>query len=543
MSEYPRRALVSVSDKTGLVPFVQQLVALGFEILSTGGTKKHLADAGITVIDVADYTGFPEIMAGRVKTLHPKVHGGLLGRPDLAEDAEAIQQHGIVPFELVVVNLYPFQQTVAKPDVTLEVAIENIDIGGPSMIRSAAKNHAYVGVVTSHEQFEVVLSELAAGKLSKPLRLRLAGAAFEMTAQYDRAIADYFKQINENESLSSDSQVRPGIPGSATELTEEQFPIELEIRMHRQQSLRYGENPHQMAAFYTELPPRPATLATSEQLHGKELSYNNLLDLDSAMSLVREFSDPAAVVLKHNNPCGAAVATELVEAFRKAYDGDPVSAFGSILGFNRIVDSATAEELCIADRFVEAIIAPGYSPEAIHVLTTKPKWKANVRLLRCPTMTDLRPTEHDYRRVAGGLLVQDRDEQPPSEADWKVVTTRQPSEEEMLNLRFGWRVCKHVKSNAIVFVNEGMVVGVGAGQMSRLDSCHMAAYKAGGRSRGGAVASDAFFPFRDGIDEAAKAGITAVVQPGGSRRDDEVIAACNQYGMTMIFTGRRHFRH
>lgn len=527
MSGYPRRALVSVSDKTGLVPFVKRLVELGFEIVSTGGTKRHLAESGIPVLDVADYTGFPEIMDGRVKTLHPKVHGGLLGRPDLPEDAIAIREHGIVPFELVVVNLYPFQQTIAKPGVTIAEAIENIDIGGPSMIRSAAKNHAYVGVVTDHSQFEQVLAELTAGKLTLEFRRRLAGAAFEMTARYDRAIADYFDKIN--------------APAETTPAG--RFPPEFAIRLHRQQELRYGENPHQSAAFYVESPAPVGTLAASEQLHGKELSYNNLLDLDSALSLVREFADPAAVVLKHNNPCGAAVAPSLAEAFRNAYAGDPVSAFGSILGFNREVDAATAEELCVPDRFVEAIIAPSYSKEAFQILTTKPKWKANVRLLSCPTLTAARGLELDYRRVTGGLLVQDRDDVPSNESEWQVVSARQPTTAEWVDLKFGWRVGKHVKSNAIVFVKGGMVVGVGAGQMSRLDSCHMAAYKSGERSRGGIVASDAFFPFRDGIDEAAKAGITAAIEPGGSKRDDEVIAACNEHGIALVFTGRRHFRH
>jgi len=527
MSVFPRRALVSVSDKTGLVPFVQRLVELKFEIVSTGGTKKHLAENGVPVLDVADYTGFPEIMDGRVKTLHPKVHGGLLGRPDLAEDALAIQEHGIVPFELAVVNLYPFQQTIAKPGVTLAEAIENIDIGGPSMIRSAAKNHAYVGVVTHHSQFEQVLSELSAGKLTLELRRKLAGAAFEMTARYDRAIADYFDRIN--------------APEQETEVAK--LPLEFSVRLHRKQSLRYGENPHQSAAFYTESPAPDATLAASEQLHGKELSYNNLLDLDSALSMVREFPEPAAVVLKHNNPCGAAIATNLAEAFRNAYAGDPVSAFGSILGFNREVDATTAEELCVPGRFVEAIIAPSFSADAFQILTTKPKWKANVRLIQCATMNEPRKLDLDYRRVTGGLLVQDRDEIASLESDWRVMSQRQPTEAELADLKFGWRICKHVKSNAIVFVKGGMVVGVGAGQMSRLDSCHMAAYKSGDRSQGGSVASDAFFPFRDGIDAAAKAGITAAIEPGGSVRDEEVIAACNEHSIALIFTGRRHFRH
>lgn len=526
MSSFPRRVLISVSDKTGLIPFAQGLAQLGFEIISTGGTKKHLQAAGLTVMDIAEYTGFPEIMDGRVKTLHPKVHGGLLGRPDLPEDAAAITAHGIVPFELVVVNLYPFRETIAKPNVTLPEAIEQIDIGGPSMIRSAAKNHTYVGVVTQPAQFEPVLAELQAGKLSLELRRKLAAAAFEMTAQYDRMIADYLGQVTAE-------------PTAAAEI----FPTELTIRVKRQQSLRYGENPHQNAAFYVEQPAPIASLATAQQLHGKELSYNNLLDLDSALNLVREFVNPAAVVLKHNNPCGAAISNTLAEAFRNAYAGDSVSAFGSILGFNREVDAVTAEELCVPDRFVEAIIAPGYSAEAFQILTTKPKWKANVRLLACADLHAARPLSLDYRRVTGGLLVQERDEHPADDNLWQVKSERQPTPEEWRDLRFGWLVSKHVKSNAIVFVKDGMVVGVGAGQMSRLDSVHMAGYKAGERSRGGVVASDAFFPFRDGIDEAAKAGITAAIEPGGSKRDDEVIAACNEHGIALVFTGRRHFRH
>lgn len=526
MSSFPRRVLISVSDKTGLIPFASELARLGFEIISTGGTKRHLQEAGLKVIDIAEYTGFPEIMDGRVKTLHPKVHGGLLGRPDLPEDAAAISAHGIVPFELVVVNLYPFRETIAKAGVTEAEAIEQIDIGGPSMIRSAAKNHAYVGVVTEPAQFGPVLEELSRGKLSLDLRRKLAAAAFEMTAQYDRMIADYLARIT-----------------APAEAAAEQFPTELTLRWKRQQQLRYGENPHQGAAFYVEQPAPPASLAAAQQLHGKELSYNNLLDLDSALNLVREFSDPAAVVLKHNNPCGAAIASTLAEAFRNAYAGDPVSAFGSILGFNREVDAATAEELCVPDRFVEAIIAPGYTKEAFEILTTKPKWKANVRLLSCASLMGTRPATLDYRRVTGGVLVQERDEVALNEQDWKVMSTRLPTAEELRDLRFSWLVSKHVKSNAIVFAKGGMVVGVGAGQMSRLDSAYMAAYKSGDRSRGGVVASDAFFPFRDGIDQAAKAGITAAIEPGGSKRDDEVIAACNEHGMALIFTGRRHFRH
>jgi phosphoribosylaminoimidazolecarboxamide formyltransferase/IMP cyclohydrolase len=523
-SGFPRRALISVSDKTGLAEFVQQLVALGFEIISTGGTSKFLRDHGVKVIDISEYTGFPEIMDGRVKTLHPKVHGALLGRPDRPDDAAAIREHGIVPFELVVCNLYPFAETIARPNVTIPEAIEQIDIGGPSMIRSASKNHAYVGVVTQPAQYPRVAEALKAGRLPEDLRRELAAAAFAMTARYDAMIADYMAKIT--------------APADAPA-----FPPALQINLLRKDVLRYGENPHQQAAFYVE-PNAPAgSLAGAEQLRGKELSYNNLLDLDSALNLVREFSGPAAVVLKHNNPCGAGTAATISEAFRKAYAGDPVSAFGGILGFNRPVDLATAEELCLPDRFIEAIIAPEYEPAAIEALTTRPKWKANVRLLRCPAMNSPRPASWDYRRVSGGMLLQDRDLPQADESEWKVVTSRQPTDAEWSDLRFAWTVCRHVKSNAIVFANAGAVVGVGAGQMSRVDSAYMAAHKSGERSRGGVVASDAFFPFRDGIDQAAAAGITAAIQPGGSRGDESVIAACEEHGIAMIFTTRRHFRH
>jgi phosphoribosylaminoimidazolecarboxamide formyltransferase / IMP cyclohydrolase len=522
-----RRALISLSDKNGLVPFAQGLVRLGFELLSTGGTRKALEDAGVPVLDVAKYTGFPEMMDGRVKTLHPKVHGGLLGRPDREDDAKSMDEHGITPFELVVVNLYPFVETISKSNVTPEEAIEQIDIGGPSMLRSAAKNHKYVGVVTSPSQYDRVLSELERGKLTFEFRRELAAAAFEMTARYDRAIADYMAGLTTDKSTSENTE----------------FPAQLTLNFQRRSSLRYGENPHQRAAFYVEPNPAPSTLAAAEILHGKELSYNNLLDLDAAMQIVREFRQPAAVVIKHNNPCGCAVAETLAEAYTKADAGDPVSAFGSILGFNRPVDEATAEQLAGPNHFIESIIAPSYTEGAFKILTTVPKWKNNVRLLKCPAMLDERPISQEYRRVTGGLLVQDRDEAAEQNADWKVVTSRSPTPAEMADLEFAWLVCKHVKSNAILFAKGCQVVGVGAGQMSRVDSSYIASYKAGERARGGVCASDAFFPFRDGIEQAHAAGITAVIQPGGSKGDDSVIAACNEFNMAMIMTGRRHFRH
>lgn len=523
MATFPRRALVSVSDKSNLTEFVSGLVALGFEIASTGGTRRHLEEAGVDVIDVSTYTGFPEIMNGRVKTLHPKVHGAILGRPDLEGDAAAIAEHEIVPFELVVCNLYPFAETIAKDGVTIPEAIEQIDIGGPSMIRSAAKNHAYVAVVTKSCQFDEVLAAVKAGSLDETLRRKLAAAAFEMTASYDRSIANYMAEVTSDQ--------------------DEAFGDNLTISLTKQATLRYGENPHQGAAFYVEPNAAAHTLAAAKQLNGKELSYNNLLDLDAAWAIPNEFDKPAAAVMKHSNPCGCGTGATLAEAFERAYEGDPISAFGSIIGFNQVVDLATAEQLCQPNRFVEAIIAPGYDDDAFKMLTTKPKWKKNVRLMTCETPPSSAKASLEYRRVSGGLLVQDRDEQPDPTDDWKVVTKREPTAEELADLQFSWLVCKHVKSNAIVFAKGGQVIGVGAGQMSRLDSAYIAAYKAGDRSKGAVVASDAFFPFRDGIDEAAKAGITAVIEPGGSRKDDEVIAACNEHNMAMIFTGRRHFKH
>jgi phosphoribosylaminoimidazolecarboxamide formyltransferase / IMP cyclohydrolase len=515
------RALVSVSDKTGLAPFITGLVEQGFEILSTGGTRRFLEEAGVTVIDVADYTGFPEMMSGRVKTLHPKVHGAILGRPDNADDKVAMQEHGILPFQLVVCNLYPFEETVAKENVTLANAIEQIDIGGPSMIRSAAKNHAYVSVVTSPCQYDDVLAAVSSGQVDQSFRQKLAAAAFAMTAQYDSAITAYLSTAEEEDGF-----------GETISLTAE-----------RKMTLRYGENPHQRAGFYVEKSASPATLASAKQLHGKELSYNNLLDLDAAMCIARGFQEPAAVVIKHTNPCGCAIANSQAEAFTQAYAGDPVSAFGSILGFNQEVDAETAERLCEPNRFIEAIIAPGFSSEAFELLTTRPKWKKNVRLMICEGMNNTDKNAIDVRRVTGGFLIQDRDESGDDRGEWKCVTAREPNDEERRDLEFSWTVCRHVKSNAIVYAKHGAIVGVGAGQMSRLDSAFIAAHKAEGRSQGGVVASDAFFPFRDGVDEAAKAGVTAVIQPGGSRNDEQVIAACNEHGMAMLFTGRRHFRH
>ncbi|MBV09309.1 bifunctional phosphoribosylaminoimidazolecarboxamide formyltransferase/IMP cyclohydrolase [Rubinisphaera sp.] len=519
----PKRVLVSVSDKTDLLSFVQKLVELGFEVVSTGGTRKHLQEAGVLVVDISEYTEFPEIMDGRVKTLHPRVHGGLLGRPDLESDVAAMGEHGIQPFQMVVCNLYPFEATVARPDVTVAEAIENIDIGGPSMIRSAAKNHKYLGVVTSPSQYKQVIQALEDDVFDEEFRRKLAMQAFGKTAAYDAAINSYFQNLLDE--------------------TGDDLPEMLNLSFRQQDSLRYGENPHQRAAFYVEPHAEASTIAAAKQLNGKELSYNNLLDLDAAWGLVTEFEEPAVSIMKHNNPCGCAIAPVLSDAFANAYAGDPVSAFGSIVGVNREIDLETAEKMCEPGQFIEAIIAPGYSEEAFELLTTKPKWRKNVRLMSCHIPSPSQRQLLDYRRVSGGLLVQDRDTLPEQEGEWNVVTDREPSEKELRDLTFAWAVCKHVKSNAIVFVKDGMVTGVGAGQMSRLDSAEIAAKKSEDRCKGGVVASDAFFPFKDGIEQAAQAGILAAIQPGGSRNDEEVIEAANQAGMAMIFTGRRHFRH
>jgi phosphoribosylaminoimidazolecarboxamide formyltransferase/IMP cyclohydrolase len=523
-----KRALISVSDKTGLAAFAAGLVQLGFEIVSTGGTRRFLEENGIAVLDVSSYTGFPEIMEGRVKTLHPKIHGAILGRPTDAGDAAAIREHGIVPFQVVVCNLYPFEKTVARADVSFDEAIEQIDVGGPSMVRAAAKNHAHVAVVTDPRQYPRVLESLRSGEWSSDLRRELAWAAFERTAAYDRAIATWLGE-----------QVTGGEANA-------RFPERLTMELVRNAVLRYGENPHQTAAFYRSPDAASSTLARAEVLHGKELSYNNLLDLDAALGLVREFTQPAVVIIKHNNPCGCGVAETLAEAFAKAYEGDPVSAFGSIVGVNRCLDVATVDQMCQPDRFIEAILAPDYDADAYRALTSRPKWAKSVRLLKCESPAESRATTQEFRSISGGALVQDRDEadrNARTEAEWNVATQTAPSDAQLADLKFAWIVAKHVKSNAIVLAHEGAVVGVGAGQMSRVDSVRLAAEKADKRGRDATMASDAFFPFRDGIDVAARAGVAAVIQPGGSRNDAEVIAACNEHGMPMIFTGRRHFRH
>ena len=522
-----RRALLSVSDKRGLIELARTLAGHGVHLLASGGTRAALVEAGLEVTEVSAYTGQPEILGGRVKTLHPKLHGGILARRDVAADLAALEAQGIEPIDLVVVNLYPFEETIARPGVTFDEAIENIDIGGPSLIRGAAKNHAHVAVVVAPDQYPGLLAQLQAqGGTTLEYRRTLAAAVFEQTAQYDRMIADYLAR--------------------AVETMPSAFPHVFARRFVRRTVLRYGENPHQQAAFYVEPGTGGPNLATAAMLHGKELSYNNLLDLDSALRLIRHFAEPAATILKHNNPCGAAVASELSEAFELAYEGDPVSAFGGIVGLNRPVDRATAERLCAPGRFIEAIVAPGYDDDALGLLKTRPTWKNSVRLLdlRAPIGPDTPgPEGFDLRRVEGGLLVQDWDLMEPDPASGTVATQRAPSDQERTALGFAWKVCQAVRSNAIVLALGRQLIGVGAGQMSRLDSVKIAVSKAGAKARGSVLASDAFFPFRDGPDTAAAAGVTAIIQPGGSKRDDDTRQACDEHGMAMILTGRRHFRH
>lgn len=521
MDPQVKRALISVSDKVGLTDFAKGLVSAGVQIFSTGGTKRHLEASGVPVSDVSDYTGFPEMMGGRLKTLHPKVHGGILCRRDDEGDMQAAREHGIEPFELVVVNLYPFEATIAKENVTDAEAIENIDIGGPTMVRAAAKNHRFVGVVTDPSQYARVLEQIQQnGSLTLQIRRSLARDAFAHTAAYDAAIARYFAEHD----------------GGAT------FPETISSTLKRAAELRYGENPHQRAALYCDPKYEGVSAVAARQLNGKELSYNNYLDLDAALAMCRSFTRPAVAVLKHNNPCGAAVADTIEEAVRKGMEGDPLSAYGSIIGVNRELDEASANYLAQPGLFVEAIIAPSFSARALEILTTVPKWRVNVRLLECGG-TRFEPSKPylAVRPLAGGALLQDADVDFDPEEDWRVVTEKAPTEEQMKDLRFAWAMVRHVKSNAIVLVKNEMLVGVGAGQMSRVDSVEISVKKAGERAQGSVLASDAFFPFPDGIQAAR--GVVAVIQPGGSKRDQVVIDACNELGLPMIFTGRRHFRH
>ncbi len=515
------QALLSVSDKNGLTDFACSLAALGVALLSTGGTAKLLRDAGLEVTEVGDYTGFPEMLEGRVKTLHPKVHGGILARRDSPEHLAAIEQAGIPCIDLVVVNLYPFAETVARPDCTLEDAVENIDIGGPTMVRAAAKNYRGVGVVTDPADYAAIIDELRqnAGCLAEATCFALAKKAFVHTARYDAAIANWLTSLDEGNRPAG-------------------LPEHLHLSFDKLQSLRYGENPHQQAAFYREPDVAAGAIAGYAQLQGKELSYNNIADSDAAWECVKAFSDTACVIVKHANPCGVAVGADTAEAYRKAFSTDPTSAFGGIIAFNRRVDAATAE--IVSKQFMEVLIAPDYDADALALLAAK----QNVRVLR--VALGGQGSGYDMKRVAGGLLVQNFDSARVGLADLKLVTRRAPSERENADLLFAWRVAKYVKSNAIVYCRDGVTVGVGAGQMSRVDSARIAAIKAenaGLAIAGSVVASDAFFPFRDGLDVLAKAGATAVIQPGGSMRDAEVIAAADEHGIAMVFTGFRHFRH
>ncbi len=523
-----RRALISVSDKTGIVEFAQALTERGVDILSTGGTARLLAEKNIPVTEVSDYTGFPEMMDGRVKTLHPKVHGGVLGRR--GQDDDIMAQHGINPIDIVVVNLYPFAETVAKKGCTLADAVENIDIGGPTMVRSAAKNHKDVAIVVNAHDYDRVISEMDANEksLTQATRFDLAIVAFEHTASYDGMIANYFgimvPSYGENKEGDNESK----------------FPRTFNQQFEKKQDMRYGENSHQAAAFYVEANPEEASVSTARQIQGKALSYNNIADTDAALECVKEFDEPACVIVKHANPCGVALGKDVLEAYDRAFKTDPTSAFGGIIAFNRELDAATAT--AITERqFVEVIIAPSVSAEAIEIVAAK----KNLRLLECGEWTT-KTTGFDVKRVNGGLLVQDRDQGMVSEDELKVVSKRQPTAEELKDALFCWKVAKYVKSNAIVYSKGDMTIGVGAGQMSRVYSAKIAGIKAADEGlvvEGCAMASDAFFPFRDGIDAAAEAGIKCVIQPGGSMRDDEVIAAADEHGMAMIFTGMRHFRH
>lgn len=519
-----RRALLSVSDKTGLVELARALAARNVELLSTGGTAKAIRDAGLPVTDVSDVTGFPEMMDGRVKTLHPLVHGGLLGRA--GTDDAVMAEHGIAPIDLLVLNLYPFESVTAKADCTLADAVENIDIGGPAMLRSAAKNFARVAVATSPDQYDALLAELNAhdGKLSAAKRFELSVAAFNRVAQYDAAISNY---------LSAVSDTTAAVP------VREEYPAQMNSTFVKVMDLRYGENPHQSGVFYRDLWPVPGTLATFVQLQGKELSYNNLADADAAWECVRQFDVPACVIVKHANPCGVAVAADVGAAYEMAYNTDPTSAFGGILAFNRTLDAATAK--AILDRqFVEVLIAPDYEPAALEYATKK----ANVRVLRIPA-GEAR-NNYDTKRIGSGLLIQSADNRGMTTDELKTVTQRAPTTAELRDLLFAWRVAKYVKSNAIVYAKDERTIGVGAGQMSRVYSARIAGIKAADAGLvvpGSVMASDAFFPFRDGLDAAAEAGITAVIQPGGSMRDAEVIAAADEHGIAMVFTGVRHFRH
>ena len=524
-----QRALLSVSDKSGLVPFARGLAEAGVALLSTGGTYQLLRREGIAVTEVSDYTGFPEMMDGRVKTLHPKIHGGILGRR--GQDDAVMSEHGIGGIDLVVVNLYPFAATVTKADCTLPDAIENIDIGGPTMVRSAAKNHAHVGIVVNTSDYDRVLAEIQAdGGLSHATRFDLAVKAFEHTAGYDGMIANYLGALVGEKPADLSAR--------------ETFPRTFNSQFMKAQELRYGENPHQRAAFYIESSSREASVASATQLQGKALSYNNIADTDAALECVKSFAKPACVIVKHANPCGVSVSTDgILAAYELAYATDTESAFGGIIAFNRELDAATAQAI-VSRQFVEVLIAPSITPEALAITAIK----QNIRVMACGELPaiDARASQFDFKRVNGGLLVQDQDMGMIASDDLQVVTQRAPTEAEIHDLIFAWKVAKYVKSNAIVYAKNRQTIGIGAGQMSRVNSARIAAIKAehaGLPVPGAVMASDAFFPFRDGIDNAAKAGIAAIIQPGGSMRDAETIAAADEAGIAMVFTGMRHFRH
>lgn len=509
-----KRALISVSDKNGIANFARELVSLGFEIISTGGTKKTLQDQGIPVLGVSDVTGFPEILDGRVKTLNPYIHGGLLAKQDDVQHQKQLEEHGIDPIQLVCVNLYPFQQTIEKPDVTVEDAIENIDIGGPTMLRSAAKNHQYVTVVVDPTDYEKVISELKAdGKTSFETKRKLAAKVFRHTAAYDSIIAEYM-----------------------TQLVGEENPDKLTVTYELKQTLRYGENPHQQAAFYKKPLGSTFSIANAEQLHGKELSYNNINDADAALQIVKEFSEPAAVAVKHMNPCGVGIGETVYDAFTKAFAADPVSIFGGIIAFNREVDAQTAGKL--HEIFLEIVIAPSFSEAALTILSSK----KNIRLLTIP-FDGVKKAERKMTTIEGGLLVQDQDRYSLENATITYPTKRQPTEAEWESLKLGWKIVKHVKSNAIVVSGADMTLGIGAGQMNRVGSAEIALKQAGEKAKGAGLASDAYFPMDDTVEVAAKAGITAIIQPGGSIRDKDSIKKADEYGIAMVFTGIRHFKH
>ncbi len=519
-----KQALISVSDKTGVLEFARALAGMGVNILSTGGTAKLLADNGVSVTEVADYTGFPEMLDGRVKTLHPKVHGGILARRDLPEHVAALEKHGIPTIDMVVVNLYPFQQTVAKEECSLEDAIENIDIGGPTMLRSSAKNHKDVVVICDPDDYGRVLDEMKAnqGQVGYDTRFTLAKKVFAHSAQYDGAITNYLSSLGEDKAHATRSA----------------YPQTLNLHFEKVQDMRYGENPHQSAAFYRDVAPLAGSLANYTQLQGKELSYNNIADADAAWECVKTFEESACVIIKHANPCGVAVGADALEAYGKAFQTDPTSAFGGIIAFNRELDGKAAE--AVAKQFVEVLIAPAFTAEARQVFAAK----QNVRLLQIPLGQAV--NAYDFKRVGGGLLLQSPDAKNVVQSELKVVSKKQPTPQQLQDLMFAWRVAKFVKSNAIVFCANGMTLGVGAGQMSRIDSARIASIKAqnaGLSLVGSAVASDAFFPFRDGLDVVVDAGATSVIHPGGSMRDQEVIDAADERGVVMLFTGTRHFRH